>query len=371
MGACVSGEADWSRRSFLSARGLGAAAGGALGALVGDGLVGQSGREAMRLEVCFARRAMACEFNVFLPALASANMPAAEAALDEIQLMESLLTVYSADSLMSYINQNAFNGPVRTDGRVLRLLKRADELTKMTDGAFDIASGALLKAWGFFRGPRRVPSESELAEAMARSGMRHVELNSEHQTVRFRVQGVEINLGAIGKGYAIDRAIELLRSEHGMQSVLIQGGLSSTRAIGSASEEEAGWLVGIQDPADTSRWIATVRLRDRALGTSAANRQYFEVDGRQYGHILDPRTGWPGGELAGVSVLAPDAATADALSTAFFVMGLDRARDFCHNHPEIAALLVLRPGKSGRSSASPRVVTFNLTKKDYQLAGKQ
>ena len=366
----MSDAADWSRRCFLSARGLGAAAGGALGSLVSD-RSGVPGREGLRLEVCYARRAMACEFNVFLPALASGNMAAAEAALDEIQVLESLLTVYSADSLMSYVNQHAFADPVGTDGRVFRLLERAAELTRMTDGAFDIATGALLKAWGFFGGHRRVPTDAEQADAFACSGMHHVELDPEHQTVRYRVQGVEINLGAIGKGYAIDRAAERLRSEYGVESALIHGGLSSMVAMGSSSEEAAGWLVGIQDPADTGRWVATVRLRDRAMGTSAANRQYFEADGQRYGHILDPRTGRPAdGDLAGVSVLAADGATADALSTAFFVMGLDRTRDFCHNHPDIAALLVLRPGKTGRASASPQVVTFNLTKKDYQLAGK-
>jgi len=348
---------------------LGAAAGGVLGKLVPD-RAGPPGREPLRLEVCFARRAMACEFNVFLPALASRNMEAAQAALDEIQSLEALLTVYSTDSAMAYVNQHAFEGPVRVDERLYRILERAAELYRLTDGAFDAAGGMLLKAWGFHKGPRRVPTESEIAAALARSGMGHVDLDSHNRTVRYRVQGIEINLGAIGKGYAVDRAAALLRDDFGIPSALVQGGLSSMCAMGSSSEDGVGWLVGIQDPAAPDRSLATVRLRDRSLGTSAANRQYFEAQGRHYGHILDPRTGRPADELDGVSVLASDAATADALSTAFFVMGLDRTRDFCHNHPEIAALLVLRPGTSGRASAPPRIVTFNLSKKDFELAGR-
>ena len=132
--------------------------------------------------------------------------------------------------------------------------------------------------------------------------------------------------------------------------------------------------MGIQDPFDTSRRLATVRLKNRAMGTSGSEQQYLEAGGRRYGHILDPRTGWPASELASVSVLADDAATADALATALFVMGLDKARDFCQNHRDTAALLVLKPGgavlRSGRderTSTLPQVVTFNMPEQDLDL----
>ncbi|HSW47282.1 MAG TPA: FAD:protein FMN transferase [Phycisphaerae bacterium] len=369
-GDAVNKDTNWSRRSFLTTRGLGASAGGMLGLLVGDRSVPACGVLPPRLEVCYSRRAMACEFSVFLPPTVPCGMNAADAALDDIQALEAILTVYSTTSLMSYVNQNGFPGPVRTDGRIFHLLQRAAELTALTDGAFDVSAGALVRAWGFLKGPRRVPGEDEWAAAMSSSGMRHVELDEQQQTVRYRVARLEINLGAIGKGYAIDRAVGRLQEEYGVTSALIQGGLSSMRAVGSCSDDEEGWLVGIQNPLDPGRRVAVVRLRNRAMGTSSANRQHFEAGGRTYGHILDPRTGRPAdSDLAGATVLAPDAATADALSTAFFLMGLDKVRDFCHNHPEIAALLVLQPGKSQRTQASPQIVTFNLTKKDYQLTG--
>jgi thiamine biosynthesis lipoprotein len=224
---------------------------------------------------------MGCEFNVFCRPTEPRGTVAAEAALDEIRQLEELLTVYSDSSPMAHVNQHAHPGPVVADGRIVELLQRAEELTRQTDGGFDVAAGALVRAWGFLKGPRRVPSDRELEAAMTCSGMRHVELDAERRRVRYRVPGLEINLGAFGKGYAIDRAVRRMSEEYGVTSALIQGGLSSTYAMGSASDEEDGWLVGIQDPFDTSRRIATVRLRDRALGTSAANRQYFEAGGRR------------------------------------------------------------------------------------------
>ena len=131
--------------------------------------------------------------------------------------------------------------------------------------------------------------------------------------------------------------------------------------------DDRGWLVGIENPFDPPRRLARVRLRNRALGTAGAAHQYVEVNGRRYGHILDPRTGWPADGLGSVSVLAGDSATADALSTALFVMGLDMAAEFCQNHPEIAALLVLQADPSGGPGGQPRVATFNLPPEDVDL----
>lgn len=314
-----------------------------------------------------ARRAMACEFSILLPPDHPAIWAAGEAALAVIDEMEDLLTVYRGDSLMSYVNQNAAAGPVRVDDRLYQLLKRCAELHEQTGGTFDPTTGALIKAWGFLKGPRRVPSEEERRNALARTGMRHVELNDDGRTVCYRVPGLEMNLGSIGKGYAIDRAVRRVREQYGIESLLMQGGLSSIYATGSLGGDDRGWLVGIQDPFDLRRRIATVRLRNRGMGTSGTANQFFEANGRRYGHVLDPRTGEPAGELGSVTVLAPDAATADALSTAFFVSGLDRTAEFCQNHRDVAALVVLNPQASPRSGKRPSVLTFNLPREDVNL----
>lgn len=319
-----------------------------------------------------SRRAMACDFTVHLHSLTSNPVAVAEAALLEIEALEELLSVYRPDSELSRLNREAFDRPVRVDGRLFAILQRSAELYEQTARTFDIATGSLIEAWGFFRGPRRVPSPDEHAAAMAAAGMRHVELNPTDLTVRYRTPGLKINLGSIGKGYAIDRAVQRMRSEFGTESVLLTGGSSSMYAGGSLTGDESGWLIGIEDPLDATRTVATVRLRNRALGTSSTSNQYFTHDGQRYGHLLDPRTGRPADALAGVSVLAPDAATADALATAFFVAGLDKTADFCHNHPEIAAVIVLKEAPAGERAVperrGPRVVTFNLSSQDVKIA---
>lgn len=310
---------------------------------------------------------MACEFSILLPPDHPAAWAAGETALAVIDEMEDLLSAYRGDSLLSYLNQNAAGGPVRVDDRLYQLLKRCAELHELTGGAFDATSGALIKAWGFFRGPRRVPGERERQAALARTGMRHVELNDDERTVQYRVPGLEINLGSIGKGYAIDRAVRRVREEFGIDSLLMQGGLSSIYATGSPSGDDRGWLVGIQDPFDLRRRIATLRLRNRGMGTTGTANQFFEANGTRYGHVLDPRTGEPAREAGSVTVLAPDAATADALSTAFLVGGLDKTAEFCQNHRDVAALVVLPPQAAPQSGKRPSVLTFNLPDEDVNL----
>lgn len=355
----------WSRRRFLSARGLGESSGGLIGAMIAGKTRAGLAEQESEGHWCISRRAMGCQFSVYLPPTSARDpMPAGETALSEIQDIEDLLTVYRADSPMAYVNQTAAGGPVRVRHQLFSILQRSAELTDLTRGAFDVASGALVNAWGFRIGPKRVPSDDELRDALDRSGMRHVELDASNLTVRFRVEGIEINLGSIGKGYGIDAAIERLRKEFGIDCAMIQGGLSSFRAVGEPAGPGTGWLVGIQNPYDPSQRLATVRLRDRAMGTSGNANQYYEEDGQRYGHVLDPRSGRPVDTMGSATVLAGDAATADALATALFVMGLDKAVDFCHNHPDFAALLVLKPDPGDDPDHKPRVMTLNLPPED-------
>jgi len=283
---------------------------------------------------------MACEFSVLFPGQLRTAIAAGCTALDEVERLEAKLSVYRADSVISAVNPHAYESPVRVDEEVFQLLIMAERLSRASGGAFDIAVGALIRAWGFYRGPRRMPSPTELREARARSGMGYVELDRAKRTVRFRRPGVELNLGAIGKGYALDRALARICA----RCVLIEGGQSSVRAIGAPPEEPRGWKVAIGDPRAPQRTVATVWLKDRALGTSAATHQWFGQDGSRFGHVLDPRTGWPADRLASASALGPSAAEADALSTAFFILGLEPTRTFCRAHPEITAVLVTHSG---------------------------
>ena len=196
-------------------------------------------------------------------------------------------------------------------------------------------------------GSRRVPSDAEREEALSRVGMRHVILDAETRTVRYLQPGLEINLGSIGKGYALDRVGQRLRRSCGVKTALLHGGHSSVYAMGRGPVGARGWAVGIRHPWKPDCRIALVWLHDRALGTSAATFQHLEYNGRKLGHILDPRRGWPAEGLALASVIAPTAAEADALATAFYVLGVDEARAYCETHPGIGALL-LPQGESAR-----------------------
>ena len=307
---------------------------------------------------------MACQFEILLPATTPSAVEAASAALDEIDRLEDQMTVYRDTSEVSRINLRAATTPMHVEGRLFGLFETALRLTEETDGAFDMAAGALVKAWGFFRGPKRVPPPDELASVLERVGSRHVVLDRERRTIEFRRPGVELNLGAIGKGYALDRTAELLRRDWNITAAILHGGQSSVYAIGGEKgvgsllcEAPSGpsrqktpdpffsdsWLVAISHPLKPGEQIATVRLRDAALGTSGATMQFFEAGGRRFGHILDPRSGWPADGQACVSVIAPTAAEADALSTAFYILGPDSARDYCTRHPEFGAVVVSSP----------------------------
>lgn len=291
-----------------------------------------------------SRRAMATTFEVALPYGTPDALAAAEDALDLIDDLEDQLTVYRDHSEVCRLNAAAPAGPVVIKENLFDLLAFAAGLTNETAGAFDVAAGALVKAWGFFMRQGRVPPPKELADARARSGMRHVVLNAEAKAVRYRRAGLEINLGGIGKGYALDLAADLLRRKWGVTSALLHGGGSSARALGTPPGRPRGWPVAVRHPWDEGRILGTLWLRDEGFGTSAATFQYFEYNGRKLGHLLDPRTGWPAAGTASASVVAPTAAAADALSTAFFVLGAAGAAAHCTPRPHLGAVVLPEDG---------------------------
>ncbi len=328
------------RRDFLQPRRLAHTTGQMLAALDEgvDTLVPPSSANALLLHL--RRRAMATNFEIILPFGTPNAVEMSDEAFALLDALEEQMTVYRATSEISRLNRRAFGKPVRVEDRLFDLLALAARIYRETEGAYDITAGALIKAWGFFRGPRRVPDEAERAAARQCVGMQWVTLDAERRRVCYQRAGLEINLGSIGKGYALDRMADLLCEEWGVTRMLLHGGTSSVYAKGCPPEEERGWQVAILHPWDRQRRLARVWLRDRALGTSAATHQHLEYNGRKLGHLLDPRTGWPACGIASASVLAPSAAEADALSTAFYVGGVELAQRYCNAHRGIAAILL-------------------------------
>jgi thiamine biosynthesis lipoprotein len=303
---------------------------------------------------------MATRFEVFLPFGTPHAQEVGRTALDEIDRLESQLTVFQDGSEVSRLNRLAAAGPVPVEPGLFALLQHAARLNSETQGAYDVTTGALTRIWGFSRRQGQIPEATDLEEALSRVGMRLVIFEPENRTVRFDRPGPEINLGSIGKGYALDRAAAQMRERWGQQCALLHGGHSSILAMGSEPGSSLGWTVGIRHPWQPDRRLALVHLRNRALGTSAATFQHLEYNGRKLGHILDPRTGWPAEGIASASVVAPTAAEADALATAFFILGVEATTAYCASHPEIGALLL-----PDREKVSP--VLVGLEPRDVDL----
>jgi len=311
--------------------------------------------------VRISRRAMATTFEVAIPVGTHPEpIAAASAALDLIDELEDQMTVYRDHSEVSRLNETASDHAVEVEPQLYELFTRCAGWTHESEGAFDIATGAIIKEWGFFRREGRVPSPLERIEAMHRTGFRHVMLNPETRTVKYRVPGLEINLGAVGKGYALDRAAHLLRTEWGVTSALLHGGGSSVYAIGGPPGDPRGWPIRLRHPTDTSASLGTVYLRNRGLGTSAATFQFFEYKGQKLGHLLDPRTGWPAQGIDSVSVTASTAAEADAMSTAAFVVGITGTERLLRLKPGLGVVLLADADRSPR--------TFNLAPDLYTPA---
>jgi FAD:protein FMN transferase len=308
----------------------------------------------------FARRAMATTFEVIVPFGTPAAHELAVAALDEIDRIEGQLTVYRESSEVSRLNARAHRQPVMVEKGLFDLLVLARQLQAETQGAFDVAVGALIKAWGFYRRQGRVPEPAELQQVRQRIGSEHVCLDAQRQTVAFARPGLEINLGSIGKGYALDRAAALIQRGWGKRDVLLHGGHSSVLAFGRESPVADGWAVGLTDPERPECRRALLRLRDRAMATSAATYQHLEYQGRKLGHILDPRTAWPAERVIGATVTAPTAAVADALATAFFILGPEATCTYCDTHPEIGAVLITR-------SAPHRLLVFGQARAEIEV----
>lgn len=290
-----------------------------------------------------SRVSMGTEFQVILAGSDAERLrTAGNDALDEVERLEERLSHYRPDSEICDLNLRAPYGPVLLEPSLFKLLSRALELSHATEGAFDPTAGALVRCWGFFRGRGSTPDPEAVGEALDRTGYHLVELNAAERTARFRREGVQLHLGAIGKGCAVDLAAAALR-ELRIESALIHGGTSTVYALGAPPGRE-GWDVGLCHPSDRGARLGVIRLRDRALSTSGDYEQFFEVGGRRFSHILDPRTGFPAQGTRSATVLAESAADTDALSTAAFVLGEEGSRRLCERFPGIGIVLVPASG---------------------------
>lgn len=289
-----------------------------------------------------ARHAMATRFEIVLHGESTSRLRGAgEAALAEVERIEAQLSIYQPTSELGRVNACAARQPVRVTPAVFRLLEQARLLQGESGGAFDIAIAPLVRCWGFMDGSGSWPDPAEVDRVRQQVGMQHVILDEENLTVRFDREGVMLDLGAIGKGYAIDRGAEVLR-EAGVTSALLHGGTSTVYGLGKPPEDEA-WKVAIESPLGgdaTPQWLATVPLQDEALSVSAVWGKCFEHEGKTFGHVLDPRAGQPVANAVLAAVVLPSATETDALSTALLVLGAEGHEKIAQLRPLMRTLVV-------------------------------
>jgi len=306
--------------------------------------------------IVVGREAMGCRFEVIFNLLDnSVATSIGTDALDIIEYIEEKLSIYRPSSEISGINASSSTRWHDLSPDVFDLLLLAKQLHSQTNGTFDVTTGPLIKAWGFLQKQGRTPSPEKLAEALACSGMKNIEFHEHEHKIRFQQPDVEINLGAIGKGWAIDKAVDHIDME-GIENFLIHGGHSSVRSRGTRGfagqqTERDGWPVGLRHPLFRDKRIGTIMLQNRALGTSGSGTQFFIEKGQKIGHILDPRTGQPARGVLSATVLANTAAEADALATAAYILGPQEISHIAPDGSSVAAILVVQEEQTHRLTA--------------------
>ncbi len=307
-----------------------------------------------------SRPAMGTTFELRVDAATHGAVALAESCFDLIDDLEMMMTIYRSDSTLAKINAAYHLAPVQVPDELFELLTLARSIHHATDGAYDIATGSLSRIWGFVKGPRRVPGKPELQEALARTGMRHILFDADRRTIRSDTEGVELNLGSIGKGYAIDRVVARIRSAILPIPAMVHGGRSSLYALGhQPGTLFEPWTIGLHNPAAPDRPVVDLKLVDQAVGTSGASFQSFESDGRVYGHIIDPRTGIPPEGPLSVTVIAPTAAEADALSTALYLTGPAMAARLIEARPGLGVLFLREAADA--QEGEPELLAMNVT----------
>ena len=305
----------------------------------------------------FSHEAMATTFEVIiLHEDARYAQQAAQAAFDELDRLEAELSRFIENSDISRINNLAPKGSLRVGLDAFECLQISTRIYDETNGAFDITIGTLLDCWLNEDKKTRTPSKEQLNLARERTGIHLLELDEAEHTVQVPSNPVQIDLGGIGKGYAVDRMAEMLR-DWSIDTAVIHGGYSSVLALDAPPPfcfaktkqqgQTKGWPLTLSNPLNRKQTLAGLRLQGRALSGSGLQQ------GR---HIIDPRTAQPVEGKRAAWACAPDAATADALSTTFMVMTPDEVKKYCSNHPDTLAMIVLED--RGEEIQKDRILRF-------------
>ena len=264
---------------------------------------------------------------------------AIDAVMAELRRIDNLMSHYKPESQLSQINQYANERPVPVDKELFDLIKLSTHYSQITEGAFDITYASVGYLYDY---PKHVhPTETQIREKLPAVNWRNMLLDEEHHTVRFEHPGMRIDLGGIGKGYAVDRGIEILKARGITRALVTAGG--DSRIIGDRMGRP--WLVAIRHPDNPNKVVTRIPLADSAVSTSGDYERYFDEGGIRYHHIIDPHTGHSASKVRSATILAPTATQTDGMSKTAFILGPEKALEIINRMPEYDAVFVLPDGR--------------------------
>ena len=259
--------------------------------------------------------------------------------IDEFKRLDEKLSPYKTDSELTLVNRMAAEVAVDISSELFHLLQESHNYAELTQGAFDITFASIGHQYDYRTGKK--PNQQSTRQALPLIDYRHIRLDAKTQTVRFLRKGVQIDLGGIAKGYAVDRGIALLR-ERAIEHALISAG-GDSRLIGD--HRGRPWHIGIQAPRKKAAMAAVLPLADTAISTSGDYERYFEADGVRYHHIISPKTGHSAKDVQSVTILGPNATRTDALSTSIFVLGAEAGMALIDSLDDVEAVIIDRDGQ--------------------------
>ena len=258
-------------------------------------------------------------------------------AIAEVNRIEKLISSWDPNSQTTAINSNASVEPVIVDAELFQLIERALNISRMTAGAFDISYASMDRIWQFDGSMTEMPAKEVIAASVAKVGFENVILDKAKSSVFLKIKGMKIGFGAIGKGYAADKAKALLQSK-GVQAGIINAA-GDLHAWG-VQPDGTDWKVAITNPLNKEKAFAWMPIKNSSVVTSGNYEKFVKFDGVRYAHIIDPRTGYPSQGIISVSVFAPSAELADALATSLFVMGKEVGLHFIEQLPNIECIII-------------------------------
>lgn len=272
-----------------------------------------------------------------------------ESAFAELQKVDNLMSDYKGDSEISEVNRDSFKRAVKVSKSTLEVLQKSVEISRLSEGAFDITIAPLAELWRSAAEVNSVPTEAELAVARSKVGYEKVLLDANEMTVRFTVEGMKLDLGGIAKGYAIDRAVEAMQAGGAVGGMVDVGG--DIRCFGKPPPGKKTWRIGLENPAEIkgsdetlSAGMDTIllilKLNNAAIATSGGYRRFVLIEGKKYSHIMDRDTGTSARGMSSVTIISQRAINADALATAVSVMGEEKGLALIENTPQTEAILI-------------------------------